>query len=98
MLARNGADAGFEPALKVTTRDAGEAVDIRVRDNGTGIPADIRDKLFQPFFTTKPTGEGTGLGLSITYDIVTQQHGGSITVDSKVGDYSEFAIRLPRNT
>ena len=70
--ARNGGDAGFVPTLKVTTRDAGEAVEIRVRDNGTGIPADIRDKLFQPFFTTKPTGEGTGLGLSITYDIVTQ--------------------------
>ena len=69
--ARSGGDAGFVPTLKVTTRDAGEAVEIRVRDNGTGIPADIRDKLFQPFFTTKPTGEGTGLGLSITYDIVT---------------------------
>ena len=83
--ARDGGDARFVPTLKVTTRDAGEAVEIRVRDNGTGIPADIRDKLFQPFFTTKPTGEGTGLGLSITYDIVTQQHGGSIAVDSKVG-------------
>ena len=95
--ARDGGDAGFVPTLKVTTSDAGEAVEIRVRDNGTGIPADIRDKLFQPFFTTKPTGEGTGLGLSITYDIVTQQHGGSIAVDSKVGEYSEFTIRLPRN-
>ena len=95
--ARDGGDAGFVPTLKVTTRDAGDAVEIRVRDNGTGIPADIRDKLFQPFFTTKPTGEGTGLGLSITYDIVTQQHGGSIAVDSKVGEYSEFTIRLPRN-
>ena len=82
--ARDGGDAGFVPTLKVTTRDAGEAVEIRVRDNGTGIPADIRDKLFQPFFTTKPTGEGTGLGLSITYDIVTKQHGGTITVDSEV--------------
>jgi signal transduction histidine kinase len=96
--ARNGADAGFAPTLNVTTRDAGEAAEIRVRDNGIGIPADIRDKLFQPFFTTKPTGEGTGLGLSITYDIVTQQHGGSIAVDSKVGEYSEFTIRLPRNS
>jgi two-component system, NtrC family, sensor kinase len=94
--AREGGDAGFVPTLTVTTRDAGEAVEIRVRDNGTGIPADIRDKLFQPFFTTKPTGEGTGLGLSITYDIVTQQHGGSIAVDSVVGEYTEFAIRLPR--
>ena len=87
---------GFEPTLKVTTRDLGDAVEIRVRDNGIGIPPEIRDKLFQPFFTTKPTGEGTGLGLSISYDIVTQQHGGSITVDSEVGEYSEFTIRLPR--
>jgi signal transduction histidine kinase/GAF domain-containing protein len=95
--ARKDADAGFMPTLKVTTHDIGEAVEIHVRDNGIGISADIRDKLFQPFFTTKPTGEGTGLGLSITYDIVTQQHGGSIAVDSKVGEYSEFMIRLPRN-
>jgi two-component system NtrC family sensor kinase len=79
------------PTLNVTASDFGDAVDIRMRGNGTGILADIRDKLFQPFFTTKPTGEGTGFGLSITYD------GGSITVDSKVGEYSEFTIRLPRN-
>jgi signal transduction histidine kinase len=85
------------PTLKVTTRDSGEAVEIRVRDNGTGIPAEIRDKLFQPFFTTKPTGEGTGLGLSISYDIVTQQHGGTIAVDSRVGEFTEFTIRLPRS-
>jgi len=63
---------------------------------GIGIPAEIRDKLFQPFFTTKPTGEGTGLGLSISYDIVTQQHGGTITVDSRVGEFTEFTVRLPR--
>ena len=72
----------FQPTLTVATRDLGDAVEVRVRDNGTGIPAEIKDKLFQPFFTTKPTGEGTGLGLSISYDIVTQQHGGTITVDS----------------
>jgi two-component system NtrC family sensor kinase len=94
--ARNGGDAGFTPMLKVTTRDVGEAVEIRVRDNGTGIPSDIRDKLFQPFFTTKPTGEGTGLGLSITYDIVTKQHGGTITVDSEVDEFTEFVVTLPR--
>jgi signal transduction histidine kinase len=76
--------------LKVTTRDLGDAVEIRVRDNGTGIVAEIKDKLFQPFFTTKPTGEGTGLGLSISYDIVTQKHGGANTVDSKVGEFTEF--------
>ena len=75
---RGGRADDFEPALKVTTREVGDAVEIRVRDNGTGIPADIRDKLFQPFFTTKPTGEGTGLGLSITYDIVTKAHGGNL--------------------
>jgi signal transduction histidine kinase len=91
------ATTGFEPTLSVTTRELAEAVEIRVRDNGIGIPEEVKDKLFQPFFTTKPTGEGTGLGLSISYDIVTQQHGGSITVDSEVGEYSEFTIRLPRN-
>ena len=89
--------ADFEPTVKVTTRDLGDAVEIAVRDNGIGIPVEIRDKLFQPFFTTKPTGEGTGLGLSISYDIVTQQHGGTITVDSRVGEYSEFTVRLSRN-
>jgi signal transduction histidine kinase len=78
--------------VKATTRDVGDA---RVRDNGIGIPEEVRDKLFQPFFTTKPTGEGTGLGLSISYDIVTQQHGGSIAVDSKVGEFSEFTLQLP---
>ena len=83
--------------LKVTTRDLGNEVEIRVRDNGTGIAPEFREKLFQPFFTTKPTGEGTGLGLSISWDIVTQQHGGLITVDSEVGDFTEFTVRLPRN-
>src|SRR5436190_6134047 len=78
---KEGGDPNFKPTLKVSTRDLGDAVEIRARDNGVGIPPDIRDKLFQPFFTTKPTGEGTGLGLSISYDIVTQQHGGTIEVD-----------------
>jgi two-component system, NtrC family, sensor kinase len=89
-------DPDFEPRLKVSTRDLGDAVEIKIRDNGIGIPPEIKDKLFQPFFTTKPTGEGTGLGLSISYDIVTQQHGGTIEVDSRVGEFTEFAIRLPR--
>ena len=80
----------------MTTRELGEEVEVRVRDNGTGIPPEYREKLFQPFFTTKPTGEGTGLGLSISYDIVTQQHGGTITVDSEPGAFTEFTVRLPR--
>jgi two-component system, NtrC family, sensor kinase len=86
----------FQPLLSVATRDLGEAVEIRIRDNGIGIPAENRDQLFQPFFTTKPTGEGTGLGLSISYDIVTQQHRGTIEVNSKEGQFTEFTIRLPR--
>jgi len=80
----------------VTTRELGDAVEVRVRDNGTGIAPEIRDQLFQPFVTTKPTGEGTGLGLSIAYDIVTQQHGGTIKVDSVLDEFTEFTIRLPR--
>ena len=80
----------------MTTRDLGDAVEIRVRDNGTGVSAEIKDKLFQPLFTTKPTGEGTGLGLSISYDVVTRQHGGTIEVDGRKGEFTEFTIRLPR--
>jgi PAS domain S-box-containing protein len=91
-------DAGFRPLLKITTCEFGEGVEIRIGDNGVGIPPEDREKLFQPFFTTKPTGEGTGLGLSISYEIVTQQHGGTITVDSEVGRFTEFTIRLPRRT
>jgi two-component system NtrC family sensor kinase len=94
---RGNGEGVFRPTLQVSTRDLGDAVEVRVRDNGTGIPPEIRDQLFQPFFTTKPTGEGTGLGLSISYDIVTQQHGGSIEVDSEPGEFTEFTIRLPRN-
>jgi PAS domain S-box-containing protein len=89
-------EAGFRPVLKVSTRDLGDAVEVKVRDNGIGIPTELRDKLFQPFFTTKPTGEGTGLGLSISYDIVTQQHGGTIAVESEPGAFTEFTVRLPR--
>jgi GAF domain-containing protein len=95
--AHGNGGAGYRPTLLVSTRDLGEAVEVRVRDNGIGIAPEIRDQLFQPFFTTKPTGEGTGLGLSISWDIVTQQHGGSITVDSREGEFTEFTIRLPRN-
>jgi two-component system NtrC family sensor kinase len=95
--ARGNGEAAYRPTLQVSTRDLGEAVEVRVRDNGTGIAPEIRDQLFQPFFTTKPTGEGTGLGLSISWDIVTQQHGGTIAVDSREGEFTEFTIRLPRN-
>jgi two-component system NtrC family sensor kinase len=94
--ARANGDDAFRPMLTVATRDLGDAVEVRVRDNGTGIPSEIKDKLFEPFFTTKPTGEGTGLGLSISYDIVTQQHGGTIEVDSALGEFTEFIVRLPR--
>jgi signal transduction histidine kinase len=95
--AREDGDRSFRPALTVATRGGGDAVEVTVRDNGTGIPPEIKDKLFQPFFTTKPTGEGTGLGLSISYDIITQQHGGTITVESEPGSFTEFTVRLPRH-
>jgi two-component system, NtrC family, sensor kinase len=95
---RDGTTPDFRPTLKVATRELGDAVEVRVRDNGTGIAPEIRDRLFQPFATTKPTGEGTGLGLSIAYDIIVQQHGGTIEVDSRVNEFTEFAIRLPRTT
>ena len=93
---RKTSDTTFVPALTVATRDLGEGVEIRVRDNGLGIPDEIKDKLFQPFFTTKPTGEGTGLGLSISYEIVTKEHGGSIEVACHPGAFTEFIVSLPR--
>jgi signal transduction histidine kinase len=90
------ANGGYEPTLTAATRNLGDRVEIRIRDNGTGIPPEIRDKMFNPFFTTKPAGEGTGLGLSITHDIIVKQHSGSIEVDSKPGEYTEVRIILPR--
>jgi signal transduction histidine kinase/HAMP domain-containing protein len=93
---RAGVDPGYAPAVKVVSRDCGEEVEIRVRDNGIGMPPGVRDQVFTPFFTTKPTGEGTGLGLSISYDIVVQEHGGTIAVDSRENEFTEFTIRLPR--
>src|SRR5262249_1282822 len=89
-------DGTFRPTLRIATREVAEGVEIRVRDNGIGIPPEHRERLFQPFFTTKPAGEGTGLGLSISYGIITLQHGGTITVDSEVGDFTEFTVQLPR--
>jgi len=87
---------GFEPSLTATTRDLGRKVEIRIRDNGTGIPAEVKEKMFNPFFTTKPAGEGTGLGLSMSHDIVVKQHGGTIDVETEPGVFTEFIITLPR--
>jgi two-component system NtrC family sensor kinase len=93
------AEAGdeFEPVLSATTRNHGNRVEIRIRDNGTGIPLEVKEKMFNPFFTTKPAGEGTGLGLSMSHDIVVKQHGGKIDVDTEPGVFTEFIITLPRN-
>ena len=91
------ADGGnYEPTLAAATRNLGDSVEIRIRDNGTGIPPDVKEKMFNPFFTTKPAGEGTGLGLSISHDIIVKQHGGSIEVDTQPGEFTEFRIVLPR--
>jgi signal transduction histidine kinase len=87
---------GYEAVLVASTRNLGDRVEIRIRDNGSGIPADVKEKMFDPFFTTKPPGEGTGLGLSITHDIIVKQHGGSIEVDTKLGDFVEVRLILPR--
>ena len=86
----------YEPTLLAAARNLGDRVEIRIRDNGTGIPAEMKEKLFNPFFTTKPAGEGTGLGLSISHDIVVKQHGGAIEVDTQPGEFTEFRIILPR--
>jgi two-component system NtrC family sensor kinase len=91
-------DSGFEPVLSATTKNIGHAVEIRIRDNGTGIPADVKDKIFNPFFTTKPAGEGTGLGLSMSHDIIVKQHGGSIDVTTEPDQFTEFTIVLPRTS
>ena len=89
-------DDAFEPLLSATTKDLGSKVEIRIRDNGTGIPQEVRERMFNPFFTTKPAGEGTGLGLSMSHDIVVKQHGGTIEVASEPGVFTEFTIMLPR--
>jgi two-component system NtrC family sensor kinase len=95
---RRKADAGdgFEPTLTATTKNLGDKVEIRIRDNGTGIPTEVKEKIFNPFFTTKPAGEGTGLGLSMSHDIIVKQHGGTIDVDTALGVFTEFKIVLPR--
>jgi signal transduction histidine kinase len=90
------ANGDYEPTLAAATKNLGDRVEIRIRDNGTGIPPEVQEKLFNPFFTTKPAGEGTGLGLSISHDIIVKQHGGSIEVDTQPGAFTEFRIVLPR--
>jgi GAF domain-containing protein len=90
--------SGFDPVLRATTRSLGDTVEIRIRDNGTGIPAEVKEKMFNPFFTTKPAGEGTGLGLSMSHDIIVKQHGGTIDVETELGQFTEFTIVLPRTS
>jgi len=87
----------FDPVVSAATRDLGDHVEIRIRDNGTGIPPEVEEKMFNPFFTTKPAGEGTGLGLSMSHDIIVKQHGGSIDVATEPGQFTEFTVRLPRS-
>jgi signal transduction histidine kinase len=89
---------GFLPTLSVSTKNLGEQIEIRIQDNGKGIPDEIRDKIFNPFFTTKPTGQGTGLGLSISHDIIVQEHQGELKVNTEAGSYAEFVIVLPRRS
>jgi len=90
----NGDD--YEPMLAAATKNLGDRVEISIRDNGTGIPPEVKEKMFNPFFTTKPAGEGTGLGLSLSYDIIVKQHAGTIEVDTQPGEFTEFKIVLPR--
>ena len=85
----------YHPEVKMTTRETGTSIFISIRDNGSGIPEHIKDKIFEPFFTTKPTGEGTGLGLSLSYDIITKDHLGKMTVESEVNKFTEFIIEIP---
>jgi signal transduction histidine kinase len=93
---KEAGEEGFEPTLSATTKSLGNTVEIRIRDNGTGIPLAVKEKMFNPFFTTKPAGEGTGLGLSMSHDIVVKQHGGKIDVHTEPGAFTEFIITLPR--
>src|SRR6201988_4032604 len=95
---KEGGEPDFEPTLRASTKSLGESVEIRIRDNGTGIPPEVKERMFNPFFTTKPAGEGTGLGLSMSHDIIVKQHGGTIDVDTCPGDFTEFRIVLPRTS
>jgi GAF domain-containing protein len=96
MKRRAEAGDGFEPSIAASTKSLGDRVQIRIRDNGAGVAPDVKDKMFDPFFTTKPAGEGTGLGLSISHDIIVKQHGGSIEVETRPGEFTEISVTLPR--
>jgi len=87
---------GYEPTLSASTKNLGDRVAITIRDNGPGVPPEVKEKMFNPFFTTKPAGEGTGLGLSITHDIIVKQHAGSIEIDTQPGEFTEIRIILSR--
>jgi signal transduction histidine kinase len=88
---------GYMPVVRATTRDLGSSVEVRIWDNGTGMPPEVAERVFNPFFTTKPAGEGTGLGLSIAFDIITREHGGTLTVQTRDGESTEFVISLPKD-
>jgi len=90
------ADGTYEPTLAAVTKNLGDRVEIRIRDNGAGILPEVKERMFNPFFTTKPAGEGTGLGLSISHDIIVKQHAGTIEVETRPGEFTEFRIVLPR--
>ena len=93
---QGGSDSAYEPTVTASTRNLGKSVEIAIRDNGTGIPEEVKAKMFNPFFTTKPAGEGTGLGLSLSHDIVVKQHAGTLDVSTEPGAYTQFTIVLPR--
>jgi two-component system, NtrC family, sensor kinase len=92
---QKNAPPDYRPTVWLYTRQLDGYVEIKVRDNGNGIPADLQRKIFQPFFTTKPTGQGTGLGLSLSYDIITKGHAGTLEVETQPGEYTTFIITLP---
>ncbi len=92
---KTGGQAVYEPTVSLSTKKIKDKVEIKVRDNGMGIPLKVLDKIFLPFFTTKPSGQGTGLGLSLSYDIITKGHAGEMKLETKEGEYTEFIITLP---
>jgi signal transduction histidine kinase len=96
--AKSSMDSDYKPTVEIITKKLDDKVQIRIKDNGAGIPEEIKDKIFQPFFTTKASGEGTGLGLSLSYDIITKGHGGELSVKTMEGEGTEFIITIPIQT